>query len=315
MKVDDNTSARLEALTPQCRIPVVFVVDHDASVREALERLVIVGGWQPKIFASGEEFVRSPRVLIPSCVILDVNLPDVSGLEVQTIIADRRELPIIFMSGYCDVPMTVKAMKAGAVEFLIKPFRDEVLLAALRCAIDLSCSVLSEEARQRAFRDRYASLTVREREVMGLVVRGRLNKQVGATLGISEATTKGYRGNVMRKMGAGSLPELVNMGTKLGLASDHESAERGINGYENMRGMLNYAVGNLVPPPGARTALYCVPETPPRRSLWSAMRKPSGAAQAAPATETSPPTPVCWKRPPIHSRLALRTSAGPIPKS
>jgi FixJ family two-component response regulator len=236
-------------------VPSIFVVDDDVADREALKRLIIVGGWQPRIFASGEQFLRSPRIRIESCLILDVNLRDVSGLELQRIVAERREMPIIFMSDYCDVPTTVKAMKAGAAEFLIKPWRDAVLLAAIRCAIDRSRTALSEDAWSRSVRERYASLKVREREVLALVVRGRLNKQVGVELGISEITVKEYRGNVMRKMGAGSLPELVNMATNLGLTSAQESSEPRVGERQDMRSLLRGAVGKLTPTPGRRSVL------------------------------------------------------------
>jgi FixJ family two-component response regulator len=200
--------------------PIVFVVDDDVSVRESLELLIRSAGWQPETFASAQEFLSRPRVLAPSCLVLDVTLPDLNGLDLQKRVAlDRMDMPIIFITGYGDVPTTVQAMKAGAVEFLTKPFGDDVLLNAIRHAIERSRTALRREAEIRALRDRYASLSRREREVMALVVSGLLNKQVGGELGISEITVKAHRGKVMRKMKAGSLADLVNMAATLRLAS------------------------------------------------------------------------------------------------
>jgi FixJ family two-component response regulator len=199
--------------------PVVFVVDDDVSVRESLEALIRDAGWQAETFASAEEFLSCPRVPGPSCLVLDVGLPDLNGLDLQQrVAADRPDMPIIFITGHGEVPMTVRAMKAGAVEFLTKPFGDDVLLIAIRDAIDRSESVVAREAEIRALRDRYASLSHREREVMALVVTGLLNKQVGGELGISEITVKAHRGQVMRKMKARSLADLVNMAARLQLA-------------------------------------------------------------------------------------------------
>ena len=200
--------------------PVVFVVDDDISVRESLELLVQSAGWRPEIFASAQEFLACPRANAPSCLVLDVNLPDLNGLDLQKRIAsDRIDMPIIFITGYGDVPMTVKAMKAGAVEFLTKPLSDEVLLSAIRNAIDRSQAALGSEAEIRELRDCYMSLSRREKQVMSLVVSGMLNKQVGAELTISEITVKAHRGQVMRKMKADSFAKLVTMAARLRLPS------------------------------------------------------------------------------------------------
>jgi len=185
-------------------------------VSESLEFLIRCEGWQPETFVSAEEFLKRPRTGVPNCLVLDVSLPGLTGLELQKRICDERtDMPIIFFTGYADVPTTVKAMKAGAVEFLIRPFSNDALLNAVRTALERSRIALSREAEMRVLRDRYASLSYRERQVMALVVSGRLNKQVGAELGISEITVKAHRGRVMQKMQADSLPELVRMTAKL----------------------------------------------------------------------------------------------------
>ena len=195
---------------------MVFVVDDDVSVRESLELLIHTAGWQPETFASASAFLARPREQVPSCLVLDVSLPDLNGLELQTRIArDRLDMPIIFITGYGDVPMTVKAMKAGAVEFLTKPFSDDVLLNAIAAALERSRTALGHEAELREVRTRYASLSRREREVMALVVSGLLNKQIGGELRISEITVKAHRGKVMRKMKAGSVADLVKIAATL----------------------------------------------------------------------------------------------------
>ena len=199
--------------------PIVFVVDDDPSVREALESLIIQAGWRAVVFASAQDFLEHPRALVPSCLILDVTLPGLNGLELQSLIAsDRIDMPIIFITGHADVPMTVKAMKAGAVEFLTKPVPEEVLITAIDSAISRSRVTLEQENEMQMLRGLYAKLTPREREVMTLVVRGLLNKQVGGELGMAEITVKAHRGQVMRKMNAASFADLVNMAARLGFA-------------------------------------------------------------------------------------------------
>jgi FixJ family two-component response regulator len=200
--------------------PIVFVVDDDISVRESLELSIRGEGLQPETFASAEEFLDRPRALVPSCLVLDVSLPGLNGLHLQNRVAvERTDMPIIFITGHGDIPMTVQAIKAGAVEFLTKPFSDEVLLSAIRQALEHSRLVLGHEAEMQALRYCYASLTRRERQVMALVVTGLLNKQVGGELGISEITVKAHRGKVMQKMKADSLPALVKMSARLGVAA------------------------------------------------------------------------------------------------
>jgi FixJ family two-component response regulator len=200
--------------------PIVYVVDDDISVRESLESLIRFAGWQPQIFASAQEFLPRPPIFVPSCLVLDVMLPDFNGLDLQKrLTTDRVAMPIIFISGHGDVPTAVSAMKAGAVEFLNKPYSDEMLLSAIQKAIECSDATLRRETEMRSIRDRYASLSARERQVMALVVRGLVNRAVGSELFITEITVKVHRGNVMRKMRADSLPALVNMAAMLGLGS------------------------------------------------------------------------------------------------
>jgi FixJ family two-component response regulator len=192
--------------------PIVFVVDDDVWIRESLQTLLRDEGWHPETFASAQEFLDRPRALIPNCLVLDISLPGINGLELQKRVAvERTDTPIIFITGHGDIPMSVGAMKAGAVEFLTKPFNDEVLLTAIRQALERSRQALAQEMQIQELLDRYASLTPRERDVMGLVVSGLLNKQVAGELGITESTVKAHRGQVMQKMKANSVADLVKM--------------------------------------------------------------------------------------------------------
>jgi FixJ family two-component response regulator len=202
----------------------VFIIDADVSTRESLELLVRSAGWQPETFPSAREFLSHPRALVPNCLVLDINLPDLSGLELQKrVSAERNDMPFIFVTGHGDVPMTVKAMKAGAIEFLIKPASDDVLLSAIEQALERSRRVLALDSEMRVLRDRHASLSRREQEVMALVVTGLLNKQVGFELGISEITVKAHRGHLTQKMKARSLPDLVNMASRLGITHQFQA--------------------------------------------------------------------------------------------
>ena len=198
---------------------LVFIVDDDISVRESLELLIRTVGWHVETFASAQDFLGRPRPTVPCCLVLDVTLPGLNGLELQQQLVERTDMPIIFITGHGDVPMTVRAMKAGALEFLTEPPKDDVLVDAIRGALERSQAALRDDAELGNLRSSYASLTPREREVLALVVAGQLNKQVGGELGISEITVKAHRGQVMRKMKADSLPDLVTMAARLGVRS------------------------------------------------------------------------------------------------
>lgn len=192
--------------------PVVFVVDDDVSVRESLELMIRCAGWQPRLFESAQDFLAEPRARVPSCLVLDINLPDLNGLDLQTSLADERyNMPIIFITGYGDIPRTVRALKAGAVEFLTKPFNDDELLTAMGDALEGSRAALEGEKALHSVLEAYKTLTPREQEIMAAVVSGRLNKLIAADLEISEITVKAHRGKVMRKMKARSLADLVKM--------------------------------------------------------------------------------------------------------
>ena len=204
--------------------PIVFVVDDDVSVRESLEPLIRTVGWQPETFASAQEFLARPRPTVPCCLVLDVTLPGLSGLELQERLAERTDMPIIFITGHGDVPMTVHAMKAGAVEFLTKPFSDTVLLDAIRGAVERSRAVLREASEMQVLRRCYSSLTPREREVMAFVASGLMNKQIAAEMNLSEITVKIHRGHGMKKMESRSLADFVLKAEALGVKSSQGTA-------------------------------------------------------------------------------------------
>jgi FixJ family two-component response regulator len=197
--------------------PVVFVVDDDVSVRESLELLIRTEGWQPLLFASARDFLSRVPTVAASCLILDVNLPDLNGLDLQQRITRETWTPIIFITGCGDIPTSVRAMKAGAAEFLTKPFDNETIIEAIRSALLRSEDLLKTESGRRELQDRFDSLSRREREVMTLVIKGLMNKQVGGELDISEITVKAHRGRVMEKMRAKTFVDLVNMASTLGI--------------------------------------------------------------------------------------------------
>jgi FixJ family two-component response regulator len=211
------TSGHKAGATPMSiAIPIVFIVDDDVSVRESLELLIRDQNWQPELFASAGEFLGQPRKHVPSCLVLDLSLPGLNGLELQKQLAvDHSDIPIVFISGYGDIPKSVQAMKAGALEFLTKPINDDALVSAIQNALTRSSLALAQNVEMQELRGRYVSLTFRERQVMNLVVSGLLNKQVGGELGISEITVKAHRGQVMQKMKANSLADLVRISGKL----------------------------------------------------------------------------------------------------
>jgi FixJ family two-component response regulator len=197
-------------------LATVFIVDDDVSVRESLELLIRNQNWRPEPFSSAQEFLSCPRILAPSCLILDLSLPGLNGLELQKELAVQHiDMPIIFITGHGDIPQSVQAMKAGALEFLTKPIDNDALISAIRKALERSRLLITQEAEMRGLRDRYGTLTPREQQVMELVVAGLLNKQVGGELGISEITVKAHRGQVMHKMKANSLADLVKMAARL----------------------------------------------------------------------------------------------------
>lgn len=211
--VSGSSSSRLSATA------TVFVVDADPSVGRSLEPLIRGAGWHTKDFASAEEFVTLPRMRVPSCLVLDIYPPGLSNPKLQRLVGDCMEMPVILLSCHSEAPMIVQAIKAGAFDYFIKPFDPQALIHSIESALARSHAALCQGAELQGLRDRYESLSPREREVMGLVVAGRLNKVTGGELGISEITVKQHRGRLMRKMGATSLPDLVHMAAKLGLTS------------------------------------------------------------------------------------------------
>jgi FixJ family two-component response regulator len=243
-----SANASITAVTP-----IVFVVDDDASARDSLASLIRSEGWLPKLVSSAQEFLALPRTHAPCCLLLNVDLPDLSGLDLQQRVSDRTGLPIIFIADRGDISTTVKAMKAGAVEFLIKPFRNEVMRNAMRDAIERSRAALRHEAGMRVLRGHLAALTRREREVMELVLSGWLNKQIAAELGIREITVKVHRGTMMRKMGADSFLDLVKIATTLRLmpvTKAENAAARPSNTRIGVRGGSRPTSAHAVAPAG-----------------------------------------------------------------
>jgi FixJ family two-component response regulator len=209
-----------------CTAAMVFVVEDQAAMRQSLHSLIESAGFQTEVFSSATEFLASPRALCPSCLVLDIMLPDLNGLDLQErLSSERREMPVIIMTGHGDVPMSVRAMKSGAIDFLTKPFSDDALVGAIRRALERSRALLREAAEKLVLAQRYSSLSCREREVMALVVSGRLNKEIAGELGISEITVKAHRGRAMHKMKARTLANLITMAFKLGLASENDRRE------------------------------------------------------------------------------------------
>jgi FixJ family two-component response regulator len=212
------SGSEMGTLPTSTAVPIVFIVDDDVSVRESLELLVRHENWKPETFASAQEFLNHPRALVPSCLVLDLSLPGLNGLELQKqLSAEHIDMPIIFITGHGDVPKSVQAMKAGALEFFTKPLDNNALIGAIRTALERNRIALAQNAEMQELRSRYSSLTSREHQVMALVVSGLLNKQVGGELGISEITVKAHRRQVMQKMKADSLATLVKLAAKLGV--------------------------------------------------------------------------------------------------
>ena len=224
MRLMDTVNRLPKVLAMPPNTPMVVVVDDDISVRESLELLIQNEGWQAALFESAEEFLSRLPNVVPSCLVLDINLPDLSGLDIQQRISDEKSsIPIIFITGYGDIPTSVRAMKAGAAEFLTKPLNDEILIEAIRDAVRRSQANLKRDGAQRQLQERFGLLSKREREVMDLVVKGFMNKQVGFELGISEITVKAHRGKVMEKMHAATFVDLVNMAGRLGISTSREA--------------------------------------------------------------------------------------------
>jgi FixJ family two-component response regulator len=225
MRLTDTTKHLPRLVATSSTTPTVAVVDDDISVRESLELLIENKGWQTALFESAQEFLAQLPNVVPSCLILDVNLPDLNGLDIQQRISNEKySTPIIFITGYGDIPTSVRAMKAGAAEFLTKPLDDGVLIEAIRSAVHRSQANLTREGIRRQLQARFGLLSKREREVMKLVVTGLMNKQVGFELGISEITVKAHRGRVMEKMHAATFVDLVNMASRLGIGAAEKPA-------------------------------------------------------------------------------------------